>query len=927
MIKGYSKERLEILELLARDSENFLAGRFWTLEPRTLRFHHGESLAELKIPYHLGGEDEGIVERAVVSIALLLKKRAEETKDSGDLASAGAPQPIGGTGVAAGNDFEFAHPLRESTWKTAILLPESLEKKVAEEILRSVPLIDGAILANWLGPDGHGRDFIQWVQNLIEKTLRDEAGLDDPERTSYLALLAIIKCVLGVKEKLKTLRVKGVSYEKLDLSVGFVLFEAVRVSLDDLLVTLESAGAPYYNNTTAIILKSATVPAPFLSIKSSLLSSSYNPYGIPKNIFDALALKLGGDDGIMDSSPESMVKAGKLVRKDKALLDMLREQYAVTKVRELTLSYLMEFDMPGVGVHKELGDICQEDRLIKNLLIDEKLSNRVREGLGKIKLNYSKDKPRVEAIIAIEAILSSMEKGKKKWFGGDANKGISTEDAVDEMLTSYFACSFDMFVEKFTEPMRTHLADRRGELEEGIIQEEYNRGRLYRFSVDKRAIIISLKVEQEGQLFIDMKDFTKKTLKVKEIAMAEFMRENFYTPIIEAASKYGTSTGVQSMEKGMKLNSLPGDAAIFSGGVSSLVSLALDMQKITADYRDKLTKRLPPVKGEMLLTDINKRFESAKLKFKQRRKSMEAAIKSGDDSAKQKLKLIVAEEHRLESVYRDEVETAVSGEMEAGLFISFGVKAETMLVEGKEGFCTPVTVAIGEKINEAARGTNRDSMVRAKQEMRLERERLKRKEPELRYPFEVFVDKIYRLRMPSELSDQVDELVEHKKEVDLKAIAQLVANECYADLKKLSENAPSTELRIFESSSDIYNRGQAISDEALKAYRRESKATTFFFQKSVRPGALHESIRKAFYFPMDILEFWFGYEAREGVETISAFILIGEVVFKGFEAKKPTVVYEMLDVNADFFKGLKKHHFVEWLETAKNKKGDDMLDE
>ena len=150
--------------------------------------------------------------------------------------------------------------------------------------------------------------------------------------------------------------------------------------------------------------------------------------------------------------------------------------------------------------------------------------------------------------------------------------------------------------------MRASLADRRGEFNQNMLVEEYNRGRLYRFSVDDWTILKTLATEEEGQLFIDMKDFTRKTLKVKEIAMAEFMNEHFYKPILSAAAQYSAGIGVSSDERGITLTNLPGDAAIFSGGVSYLIALARDIQQIIRRYRDQLAQKLPPMRNEEIST-------------------------------------------------------------------------------------------------------------------------------------------------------------------------------------------------------------------------------------------------------------------------------------------------------------------------------------
>ena len=93
----------------------------------------------------------------------------------------------------------------------------------------------------------------------------------------------------------------------------------------------------------------------------------------------------------------------------------------------------------------------------------------------------------------------------------------------------------------------------------------------------------------------------------------------------------------------------------------------------------------------------------------------------------------------------------VKNELEAGLYISYGTKSETAIIEGVEEFAGTVKVAIGEKINEAARGTFRHPLVRAKLELLLENERLVRDDKALIYPFDIYIDRIYSLRMPPEL--------------------------------------------------------------------------------------------------------------------------------------------------------------------------------
>ncbi|MBI5344354.1 MAG: hypothetical protein HZB83_03310, partial [Deltaproteobacteria bacterium] len=136
-------------------------------------------------------------------------------------------------------------------------------------------------------------------------------------------------------------------------------------------------------------------------------------------------------------------------------------------------------------------------------------------------------------------------------------------------------------------------------------------------------------------------------------------------------------------------------------------------------------------------------------------------------------------------------------------------------------------------------------------------------------------------------------------------------------LKKIISGEPFSYLRLITAATDIYNKGQALSQEALTAYMRETKATKRFFKKTVQVSELNSEIRESYFFPADTIEFWFGVESLKGAERVEVFFRTGEVTFKGFEVSTPTVIYEMLNTEGEFFKTLVKGHFHAWLEEAK----------
>lgn len=896
-MSSYGRERLELFNTLLKRKLDIKAGRPWTLEPKELRFKHGETIAELKIPFHMGGEDETCIEQAVLGLTSLLMRRYEPKMES---AKEGAPLIIT-TGL-----------LKDKTFRTDLFIADSLEKQIALEVLSGTPYIDSAILSNWLGSEGHGRKFLKWFSEFMQKMLKEQARAAAEERTSYLALLALVNAVRKKKEKVKGFRIKGLSYEKAELAIGLVMFHTVRTAILNIFRKLSESGATYYSQATELLLLSAVTPRSFLSITSNLASGTLNPYGVNSDTLEAVSAIAPSLDEF-DGSENFLTLAAAKTRKNSAAMEAVQAQSDINRFRATCLEYFSEFEQPGTEVQSMLFELYNEDRLIKNFLSDQRAVGILSEGLEEVKEKYARDQRRADIVESFLRFLSGFRKSMFSSFLKGAKKADETADIIE----GYYALKLDEHAEVYTALMRGYLADRREEFKNNMLQEEYGRGRLYRFSSDDRAVLKTLTLEEEGQLFVDMKDFTRKTLKVKEIAMADFMREYFYKPILGAASKYGMGTGVGADEKGIRLTNLPGDAAIFSGGVSYLVALAKDIQQIIRRYRDELNRRLPPRQDEEILEEVHNRFKERKEALKLKRAELNAALSNNETGVETRLVALGEEEHRLETTYREEIEAAIKGELEAGLYISYGAKAETVLIESRGEFSGPASVSIGEKINEAARGTFRNPMVRAKLEMSLETERARRNDKQLRYPFDVYIDRVISVKLPPELDSAFEKLLSSRKDASAKAMSQVMANEFYNDLNKIISGEPFSSLRVISSTKDIYNKGEALNLNALEAYMRENKGSKWFFNRKVEASSLHEDLRRPFFFPSETLEFWCSHETLRGADRIELFYRSGEVIFKGFEVSTPMAVFELINPEGEFFKSIVKHHFHQWLEESK----------
>lgn len=181
----------------------------------------------------------------------------------------------------------------------------------------------------------------------------------------------------------------------------------------------------------------------------------------------------------------------------------------------------------------------------------------------------------------------------------------------------------------------------------------------------------------------------------------------------------------------------------------------------------------------------------------------------------------------------------------------------------------------------------------------------------------MFIDKTYSLSIAPELDAKIDDMIMHRDIDKVKDVANIVAANCYNDLKKIVGREPISPAKSLSATSDIYNKGQALTDAALETYMQETKTMKVFFKKEISVLELHPDIQNRFFFPEGKVELWCGIDVSGKMDTLRIFSRCGTVTFKGFEAATATVVYEILDTSSDFFNMLADHHFQNWFEEAR----------
>ena len=151
--------------------------------------------------------------------------------------------------------------------------------------------------------------------------------------------------------------------------------------------------------------------------------------------------------------------------------------------------------------------------------------------------------------------------------------GLSREAALRSYAEAAVALLADLALDRLATGARRAVSFRTGREAEGGADAEWEGGRLYRLSARPGPILRPQEERRVGHLFADVKDFTRRTALLGEASMAEFLRREFYGPILGAAKEHFSGMGHLADRGGVALNNLLGDAVSFSGQIEGLVSL------------------------------------------------------------------------------------------------------------------------------------------------------------------------------------------------------------------------------------------------------------------------------------------------------------------------------------------------------------------
>jgi hypothetical protein len=843
--------RLEIFSAARRDPAGFV--RF---ERERMRFSLGTSLADLAVPVELSQDARAIVRGALSEIALLLSThhRAFVAPDDVDQLilreEYGALPPVhaqlGPSG--GGPDLRAAAQLAPAAH----------------------PALTGGLVSAWMGKGGKGRSLVAlWIE-LLRRGFGEMAATRDREETPVVVALALAAETAGMDRNLKPflpsppvdryLRTAALAAGWLAARTGLARAwrDAGRAVDDPLLARLEAVLSP-----TGLLGGRGGVAGGGATLYGCDLSA-----GIPGAEEAVARLAQGGDAEAARSDLAQALGA------DDDLARRAEQAVAVAALRELLGGAVAISEAAGdAGIERVRTLLCAPGMLASTLAGDAERKALARE------------LPDVRVGSEARAFLERAARAVQGWKAKEpaAAAGLDRKAARAEYACAAAALLADAALDRMIQPARRALSYRTGREAEGGADMEWEAGRLYRLSAKAGPILRQGEERPVGHLFADVKDFTRRTSLLGQASMAEFLRSEFYVPILVAAKEHFGGMQHLSDRGGVILNNLLGDAISFAGRIDMMIALAKSIRALFAAYASRLSREISSEVVAKQIAAIEETHRGATEKGRTEVHAAEAALAGVPAGTPQhaafaaRLARARAEEARLASERERALARARGEGLEAGVFVSHG--AAPLVVQIEDEVFGRNRVAIAERINESARGTARAGAARGRADAALARERSRRRSPALDHAWSVFIGAPLQLPVAPDAEDE--------------ALRLLRAGDAAGAMRALAgpvRHGLEVAARSRERPGDIYNSGAALSEEALEAYVAEIGSSRTVRRIDLPVERIPESLRARWYFgdePLALVA-CFGAEGRVG----ELFRRVGTAAFKGLG---DVVVWELCD--------------------------------
>ncbi len=781
-----------------------------------LRFQLGTSHADLRVPVELAPDAAALVRGAVDQLGLLLSIQhgrflPGDVLDRLYLREDYASLPA------------VADHLAPTTGGPDL-------RGAARMALAAHPALQGGLITAWMGPGGRGRSLTAlWIASL-RNAGAEMAASAKREETPYLVALALFGALqaatTGLRDVLpgpphdRHLRAAALTALWVSARTGISRFarDAGLRDEDPMLLRMEAAvnAAALAGGRTGLSGGGSTLYGPELAT------------GIPRAEEIGASLVSGGE-------PDTAIGAvAAALAEDEDASRRAEGAVALWRLREmLTAAGKAAEDAGAGGAAAELRGALLGPGALAQAVADEsgriELAARTQQALGSAVSG--------DGASALEQALRALRAWKPREPA--AAVGLRREEAREIYGLAAAGALADLALERLVTPTRRALVPASGA---GTPDAEWEAGRLYRISVRPGPILAEAQEHPIAHLFADVKDFTRRTSLLGPASMAEFLRREFYLPILAAAKARFTGMEHLADRGGVSVNNLLGDAISLSGDIEALVSLAAEIRRLLAAYEDRLEREVSSTTVAGRVTALEERYRGeiarAHSARTEARAAAERAAPGGLERAEslRRAALHAAAAARLTAEMERDVSRTRGEGLEAGVFVSFGPAPLVVSIDD-EAFGRN-RVAIAEKINESARGTARASPARARADQLLAAARAALGNPGLRHAWSVFIGQPLTLAIPP---DAAAEVLKAARAGDMTAAMRAVAK----PVRRALEAAARAED---EGAGDVYNAGAALSEEALTAWLEAVGAKRTVRRVEIDPAELPEELSRQWWF-------------------------------------------------------------------------------
>jgi len=799
-----AERRLEIMAAARAAGEEALR-----LDPARLRFSLGTSVKDVRVPVQVAPDAADIVRAAARQLGMLLVTQHRHFVPVDDL-----DRVMLAEGYAK---LPAASPTLGPSGGGADL------RAAARLGAAAHPALGGGILCAWMGPGGRGRSLTALFIEVLRQALKEMEASREREETPLIALLALDAELALAEEASREFLPAPPTDRYLRAATFAGLWVASRTGLARALRAERKAAS----GKLLWKLEAVLSPGPLLGGRTggATLYGCELAAAIPR--FEELVARLlGGAD------PDAVV--GDLAHglsADEELSLRAEAAVAVANLRRMVYAGVAAAEAEGRGGHLDfLRDLYSAPGGLASTCADPALRREVSSRL------------------AHGARLSGEAGQAMEWVGRAlaswdprepaACVGLSREVARGEYALAAGAVAADAALERLVSGARRALVARTGTEAEGGADAEWEAGRLYRVSARAGPLLKRGPQLPLGHLFADVKDFTRRTALLGPAPMAEFLRTEFYRPILSAAKGFYAGMPHLADRGGIAVNNLLGDAISFSGDIEALVALAAETRRLLASYEERLARQVSSEVVARYLAGLEARHkrELARLNALY----AEAGAGPGGPGRRQRLE---EEVKRLNEQHALDLARARGEGIEAGIFISYGAAPVTVLIDD-EVFGTN-RVAIAEKINESARGTSRTLSARRRADAALAAERAARSNAAIAHAFSVFVGGGLSAVFPPDLERAA---VAAAQTGDFASALRYLGG----PLKRaLEESVANAEVEV---AGDLYNSGVALSEEALTHFLDQVKEERHLRRILVSPQDVPEDLRRRFFYGVEPLE-------------------------------------------------------------------------